>query len=137
MVRSLLLLPVAALLGAASHAADAAGAASAVRAYYASIAAGRYAAAWRLRWESDRAGAAGAEAFARGFSAYRSYHATIGPPSRPQAAASSFYVEVPVQIVGRLKNGKPFATAGTVTVRRAQGSSGATAAQRKWRIYGR
>ena len=45
-------------------------------------------------------------------------------------------VEVPVQLYGRMKDGKPFGSAGTITLRRANDVPGATAAQRRWRIYG-
>jgi len=62
------------------------------------------------------------------FGKYETYHANVGAPSQPQEAGGSLYVEVPVQIYGRLKNGESFSSAGSVTLRRK-------AAEREWRIY--
>ena len=52
-----------------------------------------------------------------------------------QGAAGSSYVEIPVQLYGQMKNGESFGSAGTVTLRRVNDVPGATAAQRRWRIY--
>ena len=100
-------------------------AATVVETYYALIEAGKYEQAWKLRW--TRAGDSSA-AFVDSFGRYASYHASVGAPSQPQEAGGSFYVEVPVQIYGRLKTGEPFSSAGNVTLR---GKAG----ERQWRIY--
>jgi hypothetical protein len=115
--------------------ASAQGAANVVQTYYALIAEGRYDQAWRLRWESDDAPASRAADFAKSFDQYREYHATVGAPSLIQGAAGSFYVEVPVQTYGVRRDGRPFGSAGTVTLRRAGDVAGASAEQRKWRIH--
>ena len=52
-------------------------------------------------------------------------------------AAGSLYVEVPVQTYGKLQDGTPFSSAGTVTMRRSNDVPGATAEQRRWRIHTR
>jgi hypothetical protein len=107
-------------------------AADVLKAYYRLIEAGRYEQAWRLRWESDGGDAAD---FVAHFADYAEYHATVGNPSEVQGAAGSSYVEVPVQLYGQMKNGESFGSAGTVTLRRVNDVPGATAAQRRWRIY--
>lgn len=112
------------------------GAAQVLQTYYALIEAGRYDEAWALR----SPGASGPEskaAFVRSFAPYAEYHATIGTPGPIQGAAGSLYVEVPVQTYGRMKEGTPFSSAGTVTLRRANDVPGSTAAQRRWHIYAR
>lgn len=107
------------------------GAANVLQTYYALIEAGKYGEAWRLR--EQRAGsAADAAEFAKGFERYAEYHAQIGAPSPIHGAAGSLYVEVPVQLYGRLKSGQPFSTAGTVTLRRSNNVPGGNTA---WRIY--
>lgn len=109
------------------------GAANVLQTYYALIEQGDYDAAYALR--SPSADGPSAAEFAASFERYAEYHAQIGAPSSIEGAAGSLYVEVPVQIYGRLKDGKPFSSAGTVTLRRSNDIPGATAKQRSWRIY--
>ena len=66
--------------------------------------------------------------FADNFRAYQSYHADVGVPSEPVASAGFSYVEVPVMIRGAFKGGKPFASAGSVTLRRPSGGGG-------WQVF--
>lgn len=108
------------------------GAATVVETYYALLEAGKYDEARRLRWNADELDP---ERFAAGFAPYSEYHATVGAPSEIQGAAGSLYVEVPVQIYGRRKDGKPFGQTGTVTLRRVNDVPGSTPEQRRWRIY--
>lgn len=116
-----------------SSSTSAQGAADVLQTYYALVEAGKYEEAFRLR---EPAGATAAD-LAASFAPYAEHHANVGAPSEIAGAAGSLYVEVPVQIYGRMKNEKPFATAGTVTLRRSNDVPGATAEQRGWRIYGR
>lgn len=109
------------------------GAANVLQTYYALIEQGEYDKAFALR--EPGAGAASMEEFAASFGQYAEYHAHIGAPSDISGAAGSLYVEVPVQTYGRLKGGKPFSSAGTVTLRRSNNIPGSTPAQRRWRIY--
>ena len=108
------------------------GAANVVQTYYAFLEAGRYDEAWRL-WSDS--GMSPAE-FAAGFDGYAEYHANIGAPGRIEGAAGSLYVEVPVQVYGRLKGGEPFNRLGTVRLRRSNNVPGATPEQLEWRIAG-
>jgi hypothetical protein len=108
------------------------GAANVVQTYYALIEEGRYEQARQLRWDRDTLSEARFEAQ---FAPYSDYHATIGAPSEIQGAAGSSYVEVPVQLYGRRKDGKPFGTAGTITLRRVNDVPGSTDEQRSWHIY--
>jgi len=65
---------------------------------------------------------------------YSETHANIGKPGDPEGAAGSIYVDVPVQLYGRLKDGKEFNARGTMTLRRVNDVDGSTAEQRKWHI---
>jgi len=66
---------------------------------------------------------------------YSEIHANIGKPGDLEGAAGSSYVDVPVQIYGRLKDGKEFHSLGSMTLRRVNDVDGSTAEQRKWHIY--
>ena len=100
-----------------------------LRRYYDLIEAGDYEAAWRMRGHGEE----GAEAFAKNFAAYERYRVVLGPATRPVAANGWLYVEVPIQITGRMKGGKPFGSVGSVTMRRP--SPGAGRESEGWRIY--
>jgi hypothetical protein len=106
-------------------------AAETLRRYYAHIEAGRYEDAWAMRGGGEE----GVEAFARNFAAYERYGVTVGTASEPVAANGWSFVEVPIQIFGRMKGGDTFGSAGSVTMRRASGAPEATARQRGWHIY--
>jgi hypothetical protein len=105
------------------------GAANLLQTYYALIEAGKYAEAFRLREPSE---GVTLDRFAESFDRFSEHHANVGAPSEPQGAAGSLYVEVPVQLYGRLKDGRPFSNAGTVTLRRSNSVPGGS---REWRIY--
>lgn len=100
------------------------------RAYFTLIGGHHYAAARR---------ASGAEMplarFIAAFRPYRTYHASVGRAGEGEGAAGSTYVEVPVRIWGRLRNGRPFSERGSVTIRRVNDIPGASAAERRWHIY--
>ena len=99
-----------------------------LRRYYDLIEAGDYAAAWRMRGRGEE----GAEAFARNFAAYERYRVVLGPATRPVEANGWLYVEVPIQITGRMKGGKPFGSVGSVTMRRPGRGAAESGG---WRIY--
>ena len=65
---------------------------------------------------------------------YSEIHANIGRPDDPEGAAGSIYVDIPVQLYGRLNDGKPFHALGSMTLRRVNDVDGSTAEQRKWHI---
>jgi hypothetical protein len=69
------------------------------------------------------------------FGKYREVHANIGGPGDSEGAAGSIYVDYPVQMYGRLKDGKEFNSRGTMILRRVNDVPGSTAEQRKWHIY--
>jgi hypothetical protein len=95
-----------------------------LRLYYRRIESGDYRAAWRMR----SGGKIDEARFAANFKAYRDYHAMVGLASLPAAGGEWVYVEVPVMITGRLVTGKPFGSAGSVTLRRPARGGG-------WTIY--
>ncbi|HEX8239060.1 MAG TPA: hypothetical protein VF574_04895 [Allosphingosinicella sp.] len=105
-------------------------AAAMLRRYYARIESGDYESAWAMR-----AGEASDEArrrFADNFKAYATYQADVGTPGEPVQGQGWSYVEVPVMIRGTFRGGKPFSSAGSVTLRKA--TSGPEAGE-GWRIY--
>ena len=108
---------------------DSGDAAATLKRYYARIEAGDYDAAWEMR--SGERNEAARRRFADNFRAYSTYHADVGTPSEPVTANGWAFVEVPVMIRGTFRGGRPFASAGSVTVRRA--ASGED--DRGWRIY--
>ena len=108
---------------------DSGDAATTLKRYYARIEAGDYDAAWAMR--SGEADDSARRRFADNFRAYQSYHADVGTPSEPVTANGFAYVEVPVMIRGTFRGGKPFASAGSVTVRRATTGEG----DRGWHVY--
>ena len=65
---------------------------------------------------------------------YREVHAHIGAPGKVEGGAGSLYVEIPVQLYGRLKDGKEFSSLGTMTLRRVNDVPGSTEEQRRWHI---
>lgn len=105
-------------------------AAAALRLYYARIEAGEYDSAWAMR--SGEAGGEARRRFADNFKAYATYRADVGTPSEPVQARGWAYVEVPVMIRGSFRGGKPFSSAGSVTVRK---STSGPEAGGGWRIY--
>ena len=108
---------------------DSGDAAATLKRYYARIEAGDYDAAWAMR--SGDASDEARRRFADNFRAYDSYHADVGTPSEPVEAKGWAYVEVPVMIRGTFRGGKAFASAGSVTVRRATSAEG----EPGWRVY--
>jgi hypothetical protein len=107
---------------------DSGDAAAALRRYYSRIQAGDYDAAWAMR--SGEAGDEARRRFADNFRAYETYQADVGTPSEPVEANGWAYVEVPVMIRGTFRGGKPFSSAGSVTVRKATSGAGGG-----WHIY--
>jgi hypothetical protein len=107
---------------------DSGDAAATLKRYYARIEAGDYDAAWGMR--SGERNEVARRRFADNFRAYQSYHADVGTPSEPVTAKGWAYVEVPVMIRGTFRGGKPFASAGSVTIRRATIGAG-----QGWHIY--
>ncbi|HLL31467.1 MAG TPA: hypothetical protein VK403_10760 [Allosphingosinicella sp.] len=105
-------------------------AAATLRNYYSRIQAGDYDSAWAMR--SGEAGEEARRRFAANFRAYETYQADVGRPSKAAEADGWAFVEVPVMIRGTFRGGKPFASAGSVTMRRA--TSGPEAGS-GWRIY--
>jgi hypothetical protein len=95
--------------------ADAAAAAAVLREYYARIGRGDYRGAWALR---ERQPGLAFERFAASFAPYADYRATVHLPSIPVAADGFVWVEVPVQLYGRRRDGRPFGSVGRVTMRR-------------------
>jgi hypothetical protein len=111
------------------------GAASVLERYFALIEQRRYAEAWRLWSDEGRASGKSEADFAADLGRYREYHANIGAPGDAEGAAGSLYVEVPVQVYGRLANGEAFNATGTATLRRVNDVPGSTAEQRRWHIH--
>ena len=108
--------------------------AAVVRAYYAAIGARDFARAYALWSDAGRASGKSYADFARGFDETASVVATVDAPGRVEGAAGSRYVDVPVQISARQRDGSVQRFGGSYTLRRAV-VDGATAAQRAWHLY--
>lgn len=110
------------------------GAANVLQTYFALLGEKKYAQAWALWDRGGQASGMSAAAFAADLAKYRQYDAQVGAPGRIDAGAGQRYVEVPVQVYGRLGDGTPFHRYGTMTLHRAGDIDGATAAQKTWHI---
>jgi hypothetical protein len=111
------------------------GAAQVLQHYFALAEQGRFSDAYRLWSDSGRATGESEADFVAGFRQYREFHAEIGAPGGQEGAAGSSYVSVPVQVYGRMADGKAFKALGTMTLRRVNDVPGATSEQLQWRIY--
>lgn len=112
----------------------AAEAAQVVRDYFAAIGDKRYGEAWRLWQGGGQASGMSQAAFAQSFAKYAEYRATIGTPGRIDAGAGQRYIQIPVEVSGKLRDGTSVSMAGPVTLHRSGDIDGATAEQRAWRI---
>lgn len=101
------------------------GAGQVLQSYFALVESGRFAEANKL-WST------GVERL--DLTGYREIHGNIGAPGNVEGGAGSLYVEIPVQLYGRLKDGKEFNSRGTMTLRRVNDVPGSTEEQRRWHI---
>lgn len=120
--------------GVEDGATDPAAAAAVVQRYYNAIAARDYADAYGLWSGAGAASGQSREEFAAGFAETESVEVEVGTSSRPEGAAGSVYVEVPVLVRARTFDGRTQRFEGTYTLRRST-VDGASVAQRAWRIH--
>jgi len=106
------------------------GAAQVLQRYFALLESGETTQAREL-WSNGRT----PPEFANRLAQYREVHASIGAPGDSEGAAGSIYVDVPVQLYGRLRDGKEFNARGTMTLRRVNDVPGSTGEQRNWHIH--
>lgn len=119
--------------GVEEGATDAAAAAAVVQRYYNAIAARDFADAYGLWSGEGAASGQSREEFAAGFAETEFVDVEVGTPSRPEGAAGSVYVEVPVVVRARTFDGRAQRFEGTYTLRRST-VDGATPGQQAWRI---
>jgi hypothetical protein len=105
-----------------------------VRRYYDAIQGRDYDAAYALWSQSGEASGKTRTEFAAGFSDTREVRATTGDSVRIEGAAGSQYATVPVKVDAVLHDGRQQHFEGSYTLRRSM-VDGATAEQRRWRIY--
>ncbi|WP_337189361.1 MliC family protein [Phenylobacterium sp.] len=99
-------------------------AATVVEQYYALVESGRGAETGRLRTDGTP----------QDLSAFARLSALVGAPGRPEGAAGSTFVKVPVVLYGRYATGPEYHASGHATLRRVNDVPGATADQLRWRI---
>ena len=87
------------------------GAGQVLQSYFALLESGRTSQAGQL-WSNSAEKAK----FDARLAKYTEIHANIGKPGDPEGAAGSSYVDVPVQLYGRLKDGKEFHALGSMTL---------------------
>ena len=114
--------------------ADQAAALQVVRSYYDAIRERRYRDAYELWTSNGAASGKSLEEFQAGFSNTAAVEVSVANPGPMGAAAGSRYLDVPVRINARLRDGTLQEFSGTYTLRRSV-VDGATAEQRAWRIY--
>jgi hypothetical protein len=101
------------------------GAGQILQSYFALLESGRFA-------EADKLWSEGVEPL--NLTGYREIHGNIGAPGKVEGGAGSLYVEVPVQLYGRRKDGKEFSSRGIMILRRVNDVPGSTEEQRRWHI---
>jgi hypothetical protein len=106
------------------------GAGQVVQTYFALLESGR-AAEGKTHWSDP----AFADVFVATLAQFRSFHVLIGAPGEIEGGAGSLYVEVPVQLYGRLKTGAEGHRIGTASLRRVNDVPGATPEQLRWRLF--
>ena len=111
------------------------GAANLIRHYYADLDRGDFRAAY-ARWGND--GEDSRQSFAdfkRGFAGTATTSVDVGTPGDSEGAAGSIYIDVPVTVRARLKDGTRQRFTGHYTLRRVNDVPGSTRAQRRWHLY--
>lgn len=111
------------------------GAGQVVQSYAALLEQNRFAEAYRLWSDGGRASGVSQAEFIAEQGKYAEIHMEIGAPGQMEGAAGSSYVEMPVRMYGKLRNGEPFSRLQTVTLRRVNDVPGSTEEQRRWHIY--
>lgn len=104
-----------------------------VRDYYAAINAGDFGNAHALWADGGTASRQTPQQFAAGFTDTTGVSVQIDEPGRVGAAAGSRYIEVPVSIDAKQRDGSVRQYVGAYTLRRST-VDGASAEQRRWRI---
>lgn len=103
--------------------------------YFAMIADKNYTAAYQLWGHGGEDSGMTAEAFANSFAKYASYFGEIGTPGNVDAGAGQRWVEVPVIIIGKIKDGSDFRLEGPVILHHvAREIDGASEADKNWHI---
>ena len=92
-------------------------AAASLRLYYDHLARREWRAAFAMR-----ASAPGLtlERFAANYERYEAYLATVGAPSLPARQDGAVWVQIPVQLYGRMRDGSPFGSVGMMVLRREE-----------------
>ena len=108
-------------------------AANLVRAYYDAIEAHDWRRAYRCWGQEGAASRKTYRQFVAGFANTAHVRAQVGAPGPIEGAAGSRYVEVPVIVLARTRDGKRQRFRGPYVLRRAV-VDGATLAQRRWHI---
>ena len=99
-------------------------AADALRLYYDRIGRREWSAALAMR---EPAPGLTLERFAANYERYADYRATVGMPSLPARQNGAVWVQIPVQLYGRMRDGSPFGSVGMMMLRRDAG-------ERRWKI---
>jgi hypothetical protein len=105
-----------------------------IRLYYAHIAARDYRSAYRLWSDDGRASGKSLGQFNCGFRDTVSTSVMIGKPHAPEGAAGSIYIEIPVTVRARLRDGRRQRFTGSYVLRRVNDVPGSPLADRRWHI---
>ncbi len=111
-----------------------AAAAQVIRDYYAAIDRGNFRAAYAAWARGGRASGKSYANFRAGFASTASSRVVPGAPTNGDGAAGSIFVDIPVDVIATLKNGRRQHFRGRYTLRRVNDVDGATPAQLHWHI---
>jgi len=100
-----------------------------IRDYYAAVSRRDYRAAYRI-WHGGRSYAH----FRKGYARTRGARVILLKPGKPEGAAGSVFVELPVRVDAVLRSGTEQHFIGSYTLRRVNDVPGSTPAQRRWHI---
>ena len=105
-----------------------------VQSYYAALNRGDYRTAYAL-WDQNGASSGKSyAAFAKGFAQTASTRVVTGTPTNPDAGMSQRWIDVPVDVYAKLKNGRQQHFRGSYTLHRVVAGVGAPVSQQSWHL---
>lgn len=105
-----------------------------IRNYYAAIDRGDFRTAYAMWDNGGRASGKSFAAFRAGFASTARSRVAAGAPGREDAGMSQRWIEVPVDVYARLKNGRAQHFRGKYTLHRVVAGVGAPASETHWHI---
>ena len=105
-----------------------------VQQYYAALNRGDYRTAYGFWDQNGAASGKSYAAFAKGFAQTASTRVVTGTPTNPDAGMSQRWIDVPVDVYAKLKNGTQQHFRGSYTLHRVVAGVGAPVSQQSWHL---